>query len=152
MLAATALLLCGGLLWWVLHDRTPPVPPHPLSAVPPASIVAVSEGGESLPKRSAAFRDAATLPSRLVSIPASAGAPINWASARTLRLATEAGLIIWLQIARDSESTWVRVNADALPDAGAKVQRQAARIKSLRLKAFRLPPPAPPAPAAEPHG
>lgn len=149
-IVAAALVLAGGLIWW-LFGRTPPVPPHPLSTVTPESVVSAFAGAEPLARNSAAFRAAAALPARLVSIPPLEARPINWAMARSLRLTTSAGLLVWLQLADQAGSTWVRVNADPLPGSGQAAQRQARAIRQLRLKAYRIGGPAESA-QRSPHG
>lgn len=132
-----ALLLAGGVIWLFLN-RTPPVPPHPLSLVAPASVVSVTAGDLALARNSAAFREAAALPTRLAAIRPGDARPINWAMARPVRIATSAGLVIWLQRAEHAGATWVRVNADPLPAADETTRRQAAAIKRLRFLAYRL--------------
>lgn len=142
---AAALLLAAGLAWWFL-GRTPPIPPHPLSLVTSASVVAVTADGEAIPKDSSAFRDAAALPSRLATITPADAQPVNWAAARQMRLATADGLILWLQLVEEAGRRWVRVNADPLPGAALETRQQARAIKRLRLRAYRLDPP-----ASKPH-
>jgi hypothetical protein len=138
-LAAAALLLIGALVWWALRPTAPPPsPPHPLSQIPSASVTAVAADARAVAAGDPVFRAAAALPARLAARRPGQGAAINWAGARQYRLQTAPGIVVWLQLVAAPHGAWARVNADALPGAPAAARQQAASIKRLRTRAYKV--------------
>lgn len=137
---ALLLVALGFVAWrsgW--FDRTPPVPPHPLTLIEAADIatVAVLSPEGPVPLTGEALRAVALAIASLKTMPATDSQSVTWGSATMLRAVTRDGVALSLQIKRVEDGAAVRVTADAPPGKGAA---DAAAIRTLRLNAYRVGP------------
>ena len=137
--------MAGVVAWragWFEGEPVPP--PHPLANLKPSEFVAIvrqsADGAQSLVGEE--LRRAAAVISGLETAPLLDARTIVWGSATLLRAETRDGVILSLQVKPIDGGAALRITADPSPGRPPTAVAEAAAIRGLRLKAYRLTPPA----------